>query len=171
MKSIIDKYLEYSICGDLIIFAVLKGISVICCKWFGWCITIPKDTTLQALLNELVSSSIGVGGFIITVLTIIIAFRESVINKPKENIPKNGFLWILSNSYYKQIIKVFSKAFLVSVFTFAYFSYLEIFWITISSENLALDLVTFGLLITCTAILRCFLILKMLIDIQIDQME
>ncbi len=91
------------------------------------------------------------------------------LDKPKEDISQNGFLWILSSSHYKKIIDVFSKAFLVSVFTFVYFSYLEIFWLTIQSVNLALDLITFGLLITCTAILRCFLILRMLIDIQIEQ--
>ncbi len=165
--SVIDRYLEYPILSDILTFGIFKLISLMLCSWLNFCIIIAKDTTLQSLLNELVSSSIGISGFIIALFTIIVAFRESAGNKNNEE-KNNGFVWILRGKYYKNIVKVFSQAFLSSVFAFVFFSFLEIAWANFDNQ-LALDLVVFGLLILVMSMLRCFLILSKLVQIEIEQ--
>lgn len=168
MIKIIDKYLAFPIIGDFLICGLAKLLSVGLCKWFHVCIIISKDTTLQSLLNELVSSSLGVSGFIVALFTIILTFRESAGRNRTADEQLTGFHRVLRGRIYKAIIEVFSKSFLWSVICFLFFSYLEIAWPNFDNQT-AVDLVALGIIFLVMCMLRCFLILRKLVDIEIDQ--
>ncbi len=162
-----DFYLKYYLIIDALIIIGLIIASEIICSRGWWCLDINRDS-LDALLNELVSSSVSVGGFIIASLTIIVTLKDNV-NKPVEE-SENGMELIMNSRHYKSIVNIFKVGAWIFVATFLSFSLLEVLKNELSNK-LALYLIMTGLGFTIMALIRCLFILHNIINLQIKANE
>lgn len=166
--KILDFYIKRPIVCDLILSFLILFVSYCLCNKYSICVKINRDT-LGNLLNELVSSSVSIGGFIIAALTIIITLKDNL--KAKEaSYPISALEVLFHSKHYKRIVNVFYSAALVFVVTFFYFSIIEIIWDNLCDKN-ALYLIFIGLFLTVMSVLRCLIVLQKIIEIQMNERD
>lgn len=164
-SKILDFYIKRPIFFDIIISILIVLIIDKTCSKGYFCIKINRDT-LGNLLNELVSSSVSIGGFIIAALTIILTLKDNLKAK-EQTYPISALDVLFHSKHYKRIVRVFYWASLVFILTFFYFGILEIIWNNLSDIQ-ALYLIFIGLFITAMSVVRCLLILQKIIEIQMN---
>lgn len=184
--KIIDKYFKMPILWDMVILTFAGAIVWYLVKRVGLKLNI-DDSNLVSLLNQLISSSVSIAGFIIAALTIIVTFKEnynsretnkSTCNyvddkKTSENTdePKSGIEILFNSHHYKTIVGVFFWSALVLIFAFFYFSVLLIMWKNINCHlNYCLLLIYYGLGLMVFATLRCLIVLYKVIKLQMTNL-
>jgi hypothetical protein len=164
MNKLLDKYIKRPLLYDVafIMFLILLNEYLVGLKK----VVLALDKNILGnLLNELVSSSVSIGGFVIAALTIILTLKDNL--KAKEgSFPISALEIIFNSKHYKRVVRVFYWASLIFVITFFYFSVLEVLWPNFS-EKMAMYLIMIGLWITVMAVIRCLLILQAIIEIQL----
>ena len=162
-NTMMDVYLKHYLLIDVLIILGLIALSEIICARGWWCLNINRDS-LDALLNELVSSSVSVGGFIIASLTIIVTMKDNVAKPIEES--KNGLELIMNSQHYKSIVSIFKVGAWIFVVTFLGFSLLEVLKNELI-DKYALYLIMIGLGFTIMALIRCLFVLNNIINLQI----
>jgi hypothetical protein len=173
ITKILDKYIKYPLIWDSLITTILLGILFLYQKYIS---VIPiEKSVLNSLVNELISSSIGIAGFLITALTIILTFKDNL--KSRDKSPdltseskdiQSGIELLFHSKHYKRIVTVFFVASIVLVFSFFYFSIIELLWKKLSETQLVY-LILGAIVFIVLAVLRCLLILYKIIQLQIKK--
>lgn len=179
MTAILDKYIKRPLLWDNIIIT-LAAIIYFTTRRLGLCEFTPTADNMQALLHELVSSSVSIGGFVIAALTIVITFKENLKakeaidpktpTKPDEK-PTSGLDLLFKSHHYKSIVNVFYWSALIFVFSFLYFCALEFIWQPLKSHlTLCACFIGYGVLIMVFAVTRCLLVLNQVIKLQMKDL-
>ena len=168
MNRLLDKYIKRPLLYDSVCVCLMVFVNEVLIRR-SYSLFILEIDTLESLLNELISSSVSIGGFVIAALTIILTLKDNL--KAKEGSFPISSLEILFNSkHYKRVVRVFYWASLIFVIAFFYFSILAILWPNFQ-EKLAMYLILAGLWTIVMAVLRCLLILQAIIEIQLKDKE
>lgn len=164
----LDAYIKIPFIYDTAFMGVFVGGNELIIRYFESCFLLDVDT-LGNLLNELVSSSISIGGFVIAALTIILTLKDNLKAK-QDSYPISALEILFSSRHYKRLVRVFYWSSFVCVFTFFYFSLLEIVYTNLSPK-LFMYLTVYGLILTVLAVVRCLFILLLIIEIQLKGPE
>lgn len=166
ITKVLNTYIKYYFVFDCVLSIIFILIYELVC--YKYHVYIEFDASnLNSLLNELISSSVAVGGFIIAVLTIILTMKESVKEIDIYD-SKSGFDLLFLSKHYKRIVDVFFGASAIFVLTFFCFSLLEIFFEELTNKTIAY-LIFIGLIIMTLAIIRCLIVLKGIVELQIKR--
>lgn len=159
----IDFYLERPIISDIVLsmfVLVIKYLLFMTKKsFFGF-----EVSSLTDILNELISSALAAGGFVLAALAIIASIKQSVPEIPKGEKPKNGKEYFYNSIGYQNIVKMYSIACLVFLAAFLYFVFIRATAPTYSGSTL-LNLVLFGTAMLSLTFLRCVVVLWSIIKI------
>lgn len=168
MIKLLDIYIKRPFLYDIICVVPMFLLNELAISKNYKVFTLDK-TVLGSLLNELVSSSVSIGGFIIAALTIILTLKDNLKAKG-ETLPISALELIFSSKHYERVVKVFYWASMIFVITFFYFSILEILWPNFD-EKQAMYFIFIGLWATVMAVIRCLLILQAIIEIQLKDQK
>jgi hypothetical protein len=163
MKRVIDTYFKAPFIWDMMILLVIISLERYCCIKYGFCLD-NNRSRLEELLNELISSSMAVGGFIITALAIILTLRENIPSKPLTE-SKSGDELLFNSGYYFKIITVFSRSAYICVGSFALFACLKIFNNHIDDYFSFIWIMSSSFFLFMTVI-RCIFILHLIIIVR-----
>lgn len=163
-EKLLNFYFRRPLFCDSIFFSSLVLINELAISKYKEIIVLNRNT-LNNLLNELVSSSISIAGFIIAALTIILTIKDNVNAKEKNSV-NSGLKLLLTSKHYKSILDVFYNTSFIFVSTFFYFSLIEIFDGSLS-DKVEMYLILFGLIVTTLGTFRCLYILKSILYLQI----
>lgn len=161
--KIMNNYLHRPLLWDGVLIAIGIGVFEFICSKDWWCLKIHRES-LDSLLNELVSSSLSVGGFVIASLTIVVTIKDGVSKPVSES--ENGLDALMNGKWYPKVVNVFKVGAWIFILTFLAFSLIEVMHDAISNK-LDLYLIMTGLIYTVMALIRCLLALNVIINLQI----
>lgn len=161
--EILDAYLQRPLLFDIIVTLVLLLIN----KGFIWTdhvyFTFGKESVENAL-NELLSSSMSLGGFVLAAMTIIATLKFDTRELAKGEIAQTGKEYFFNSPSYKSLIGCFFWACIVYGISYIYFCFLRILSDGISTSRL-FDFTVFGLLISAFTLLRCIYLINATVKI------
>jgi glycerol uptake facilitator-like aquaporin len=114
-------------------------------------------------LQELISTSVSLAGFILAALTIIVTFKSNLKAKSIEN-SDNALDLIFSTGHYDNIVRVFKSSIIELVFCFV-----ALFIVWASTDNLDVIIINkvnvCAILLTSFAIVRSLMVLFMILSL------
>lgn len=158
----IDFYLDSHVSADFSLATIVVIISYFFSNNYN--LFYYKIDAVSDILNELISSSLSAGGFVLAALAIIAGIKQTVEPIPPSGKPKSGKEYFYNNIGFKGVVKIYGVSCLVLLFTFIYFVFLR----SISGQfqnNLQLSLTIFGIVIVVSTFLRCVVLLWLIIKI------
>lgn len=158
--KIIDIYLEMALLIDFLVATLVW----FCAYNFSFLDFIIKDKDNQiSLLQELISTSVSLAGFILAALTIIVTFKSNLKAKSIEN-SDNALDLIFSTGHYDNIVRVFKSSIIELVFCFV-----ALFIVWASTDNLDVIIINkvnvCAILLTSFAIVRSLMVLFMILSL------
>jgi hypothetical protein len=163
---ILDFYFRFPILLDIIISLTICLLHVRLVSWQQLNIKLCRDT-MNNLLNELVSSSFSIAGFVLAGLTVLMGLKEGTRNLESEIKAKSGVEFFFNSYLYELSVKVFFRACLIFIFMFLLFTFLEIFNGNLSDKELLYTLV-FGVSISSLTIFRVLYVLSRVFRLHIN---
>lgn len=160
---IIDAYIDRPVISDVILSLTVVGIKFLFSKKIGYCFEF-EVSALTDILNELISSSLAAGGFVLAALAIIASIKQSVPEISKSDKPKNGKEYFYNSIGYPNIIKMYGISCVVFLVSFLYFSFIRATVLHFDGNEL-LDLILFGISLLSFTFLRCIAVLWSIIKI------
>lgn len=129
--KLLDWYFAFPLTFDFIFFGIVYVLLIKCVSWNFFALHFNRET-MNNLLNELVSSSFSIAGFVLAGLTVLMGLKESTRNLGPEQKPKSGVELFFNSELYDVSVKIFFKACVIFVFLFLGFSFIELFnqWFT-----------------------------------------
>lgn len=106
IKEAVDSYLKYALTIDLIVVVIIFVLNI----YLPFiAISFKSKEDYLNVLDNTISASVSLAGFILASLTIIVAIRSNIANKTPEQ-AKNPLELFFSTNVYKSIVKVFQIA-------------------------------------------------------------
>lgn len=152
------------VCVALAITLLLRSL----CSSLGIC-ALTSPGVLQDIASELVGASIGVAGFIIAALTIIITMRDNTAVKPLEEAQSGTELFFNSRGY-GLLVRVYMFAALESVVIFLLFLIAKFYGERAGQAYLSACVIV-ATLILVLLIARCLYLLWAVVKIQIRDQQ
>jgi len=164
MNKLVDIYYRFSIGFDLMFCSILCGGIKVYELRFGN-LTSYKNYD-RALCSDLGSIGLTIGGFLLTISTILISFKiTSLYDKTELKNDSSTFKIFISSSLYFKTVKYINKAVIVLVLL-ALFNYLFKIVIPAEYNYLLFYLNICTTLILLTTFLRCLYVLNLIIRMQ-----
>ena len=160
MKTILNRYIKNPLLWDFFLILIILGVEYLLCSRCEKCLQFDLNA-FGDLTTELISASVSIGGFIITALTIILAFREKTEQKPLQE-SRTGMELLMNSNAYSLIIRVFSQAAFVFLFTFILFIALMILRNHLSGYW-QFRLIITGSVLSIMSVFRCLIILQRIV--------
>jgi hypothetical protein len=173
INKILDKYIKHPVAWDSVFTAVvILGLYFYQLKFHK--INFAAQN-LESLVNQMISSSIGIAGFLITALTIILTFKDNLKSRDSEKDGssedkqvQSGIELLFHSKHYKRIVTVFFVASIIMVLTFIYYCFIEMCISTFDVHTLIYLVIT-PLLFLILALSRCLMILFRIIMLQVKK--
>jgi formate hydrogenlyase subunit 3/multisubunit Na+/H+ antiporter MnhD subunit len=130
-------------------------------------------TNLNAIALDISKSCITIAGFVLTILTIVISFKNSTDSKNEsdvnqsESTNKSKIKLFFSSDLYYKTVSVLQQSITGLVFIFVLFMSIVLFDKSLS-QNIKFYTIIFGLTIATLIFLRCILTLKLIIRLQMS---
>jgi len=155
-----DSYLRKPILYDFLIGVAIVLINYLIVEFIGHCFIYEEDS-IADILNELISSTLASGGFILAALAILASIKQGVFQEEEkpENERKRYFF---NGSGFKRIINIYSFSCLVFLFLFTLFTILRS---VLSNLSLTwtFSIFSIGVVVLLLTLLRCTILLWILI--------
>lgn len=160
-----NNYLKYPIYIDiaLSLLTMLIIYLVGCVHTFH---TVSSSNSLSDILNELISSTLSAGGFVLAAIAILASMKQNVKKLEGHERPSSGRELLFNSDGYQNIIKVYANCAFVFLFLFIYFTVLRSISETITIFYLFWGLV-FGANLLVFTFLRTIYLLKTIVAIRI----
>lgn len=159
--SVLDIYFNHWFLFDLILTLLIAffALKIFSYNYFN----IKPVTDFSSLNTELISTTIGLAGFIFTALTIIVTFSENIAAK-KHN-EGSSIEYLMTSSFYDQIVHIFLSSCVIYIFEFSLLSTINIFW---NHFNVFILFVIHISIISISvfAFLRCIYLIYSIISLQ-----
>ena len=175
LKSIRNKCLDLFFSSPYIfdfLFALgITSLSYILTNKYS--IDILSLTNLDRIASDVSSSCITIAGFVLTILTIVISFKNSSDSKnefdsgPTESTNKSKIDLFFSSELYFKTVKVLQQSITGLVFVFAFFIFIVLFDKSIN-QDLKFYTLIFGITLAILIFSRCILTLKLIIKLQMS---
>lgn len=169
---VLDWYIKAPVLYDIGIAALVSAI----CFVLNWKHIFPPvkldNDFVNDAISDLNSAAISLAGFVVTALTIIIAFRDNIkarLNEQQYNgYQRNGIeIFLTNNKFYGSTVKVFFWAAIVLVVCFIALAFTRIFLDNIEKKFYPYILLVATTIISLT-ITRSLLVLYTILDLQIN---
>ena len=159
----VNTYLKRPVLMDFMICSFFALLHYLATTYFGY-IFFSGEDALSDILNELISSSLSAGGFVLAALAIIASIKQSVKEIEKGEKPKDGKEYFYNSAGYHNIIKMYSVSCVIFLVLFLYFSFLRCVF-HYFDPTLMLHMIFFGIGFLSLSFLRCIVLLWILIKI------
>lgn len=155
-KRVYDLYIDYPLLADFLLGGVGIMVYILSSLLKNPLFNIDVSS-LQDILNELISTSLSLGGFVLAALAIIASIQLGVKNKnPKD--AETGKEFFYNSRGYKRVINIYSTS---------CFTYLALFLIFTSARGVSagielktlLYIIIAGVVILSSSFIRCVIIL------------
>lgn len=163
-QKLLDHYLAYPIRYDLLLSIILLSINIFFKKIYFTFIEYNSDG-LKDLLNELISSSMSLGGFVLAAMAIIASVKDGTPKLKENEMAETGRDFFYNSSAYLILLKSFVEACFVYAAIFLYFSIVRSMADTVEPTTL-FNLVYFGLFISLFTLLRCVYLVQAAVKIR-----
>jgi len=157
-------YLKFPILLDIFLSFVVVGIVFLVGKYMPF-FDITSTSSLSDILNELISSTLSAGGFVLAAIAILASIKESVKPLKKEERAETGSDFFFNSKGYQGIIKVYANCAIVFLCLFIYFSVLRSIAESISISKLFWNLL-FGSSLLVITFLRTISLLRKLVTLR-----
>ena len=157
-----NTYLKRPLLYDLLLGFLLIGINYLIVKNYGGLISYTQNA-IGDILNELISSTLASGGFVLAALAILASIKQSVSILKGEN-PKNGKEFFYNSKGYKNVINIYGASCIIFLLLFLLFTFLR-GSINFFSLPIIANLLFLGIVILTAAFSRCIILLWLLIKI------
>lgn len=159
---LLDNYLMRPILYDTIIALILLSTHYLISKKVA--ILKYNKESLSDLLNELISTSMSLGGFVLASMAIIASMKDNTDPKNQKE-PTTGREFLFNSPTYNLLIKSFSWSCIFYVAIFLYFSIIRSIADDLEEEKL-FNLTYFGLLTSAFALIRCIYLIQATVKIK-----
>lgn len=159
---LLDNYLKRPILYDILMSLLLLCFNFQISK-VKPIIKYNKDG-LSDLLNELISTSMSLGGFVLASMAIIASMKDNT-NTQRNNEATNGREFFFNSSAYNLLIKSFSWSCIFYVIIFLYFSIIRSIAEDIDCNSL-FNYTYFGLLTSAFTLMRCIYLIQATVKIK-----
>jgi hypothetical protein len=157
MKKLGDAYLDSPLMFDTVIaVGISAGIKTLADSMN---INFNRES-IWALLSELISSSVSLGGFSIAALTIILTMADNYIGNGRET----GFGALKKSRNFGRVLNIFKWSLVVFVAAFVYFSLLAYLDCYLGDTLFAMAVFA-GLVYMVLTLARCLWLLNKMVDI------
>lgn len=161
---LLDRYLRHPILFDLCVTIILLLSNQKLINNNIQIVSYDKDS-INDLLNELISTSMSLGGFVLAAMAIIASSKDNTTKVHNLNEAKTGKEFFFNSPAYNILINSYSWACMVYGGMFLIFSFLRI-----SSESLSttilFNLTFFGLLMALFTLFRCIYLIQAVVKIK-----
>lgn len=161
--KIIDFYLRKPIIIDIILSLLFLLLNCFINSVFEGFLIFSKDA-LSDILNELISTSLSLGGFVLAALAILASIKQTVSDLDESKKPKDGREFFFNGFGYKNVVQIYSLACFTLLLLFIYFSTLRGIHSSIN-EDILLNAVFFGIAVLSLTFFRCVALLWAIIKI------
>jgi hypothetical protein len=155
---LLDQYLNWPV-----FFDVLLSIALIAANYvlhaFGIHIFDFSKEAVTDLLNELISTSMSLGGFVLTAMAVIAASKDNTRRLKEGEVPESGKEFFYNSKAYIALIRSFSWACVVYGVGFLFFSVLRTSAGSMELQTL-FHLTYLGLFIDVFTLLRCIYLIQ-----------
>ncbi len=158
---ILDKYFAKPLFWDYLIGFSLLSIIIFCYK--HQLIPLPSREDSYALTGDYTNISLTFAGFILTILTVLITFKDSSTNSNDKEEP--GFHTFFKSKFYFQTV-TYLKDCIKSIILVASLGFFLRLFLHGDARSYLFFFNCFGLTITILTILRCLLIVSKVLDMQ-----
>jgi hypothetical protein len=138
-------------------------------NWFlirqGWHFLAADGSALHDILNELISTSLSSGGFVLAALAILASLKQQVEQSNEANRPTTGRSYFFNSKGYRTVVNMYKWGCIVFVFLFLYFSFVRGLALPDGSIWL-LQLTVIGTTLLTLTFLRCIFMLWVLIGLK-----
>lgn len=159
-EKLANKYLRRPILWDFCIGVIIVGINFLIVNNNKHLINFEKNSGAD-ILNELISSTLSSGGFILAALAILASIKQNLSNGKESNSNK-GKEFFFNSSGYKRIINIYSFACLVFLILFILFTILRS-GIDHIPDIYTLNILIVGVTVLVLTLFRCIILLWILI--------
>jgi hypothetical protein len=167
-KSLYHKIIDYSIDNPIKIDSTI-GLLVVYVNYllikFDFQLFSFEKEDLNDILNELISSSLSAGGFVLAALAIIASIKQTIYEVDKNQKPRSGKEYFYNSIGYTNVLKFYSISCIVFLLGFILFSFLRGCSSKIEPFYLQGSTV-FGIILISLTFLRCILMLWTLIRLK-----
>jgi len=157
-------YIDYPIISDLIISAIFIAFNIFYISYLGpifW----TTDEALTDLNNELVSTSLSSGGFVLAALAIVATIKEGVRKIGEGEKPATGKEFFYNSKGYRNVLKIYSISCFIFLLLFVYFSLLRSLSSMLNGSSLVAYLIV-GVVVLASSFIRCIWVLWKLIRLK-----
>ena len=163
-QKVRDHYLNYPISYDLLLSVMVLSINIFL-KKINFIFIQYNENGLKDLLNELVSSSMSLGGFVLAAMAIIASVKEGTAKIKENEIAETGKDFFYNSSAYPMLLKSFVQSCLLYGAIFLYFSVVRSAADNIETTTL-FNLVYFGLFVSLLTLFRCVYLVQAAVKIR-----
>lgn len=158
-------YLERSVLFDVLICCILVTLNYILVK-SGRSFFNIEINAIPDILNELISTSLSSGGFVLAALAIIAGIKQTVPELEEDQKPKSGKEFFFNNKTgYSKLIRLYSYACLIFLSAFLYFTIIRASFSTFNNL-IIVNLMIGGISFVSLTFLRCIVVLWLVIKIK-----
>ncbi|MFN4256616.1 MAG: hypothetical protein ACK4Q5_16560 [Saprospiraceae bacterium] len=161
---LLDGYLDYPVLVDVVAAVLLVALNAVLMH-FGVQIVQYELDAIKDLLNELVSSSISLGGFVLTAMAIIASMRDNTPRLEEDAEPTSGKEYFFNSPAYHQLIRAFSWACRVYGGSFLWFCILRTAAVSMDL-GILFHLTYFGLFVSLFTLFRCIFLVQSVVLIR-----
>jgi len=161
-QAILDFYFKRPIITDMVVIVFVLSINYFIQKRFDTVLWFTFDA-LSSVLNECISSSMSLGGFVLAAMAIVASIKQDVpvVKVGKARSPKEYFF---NTKGYALLMKSFTGACIIYSVSFLYFSTVRSFAESFQLTTL-FNLTFFGLILSLTTLIRCIWLIQAIIHI------
>lgn len=160
----LNRYLYKPFIFDFSISLILVSFNLILNK-FGLILARFSKDSISDLLNELVSTSMTLSGFVLTAMAIVAATKDNTERIDDYTKAKSGRDYFYSGPGYISLVKVYTNACVTFVGMFFWFSILRSVIESIEGQAL-FHLTYFGIFFTSMTLIRCVYLVQAVMKIK-----
>ncbi|MDR6516661.1 hypothetical protein [Chryseobacterium camelliae] len=155
---ILDLYFKKPVFWDYLLATLVSGGLLL--SFMQDQIYIPKDSDSYSLTGDISNVAFTLSGFILTILTVLITFKEST-----ENRTNNVFARFFNSQYYHQSVEHLKNC-IKSIIIVAILGFFLKIFVVESFRNYLFFYNIFALMITFLSVWRCIIILSKILVLQ-----
>lgn len=164
-SRVLYNYIDYPVLYDITFALGVVAANALCVRYYGVVFALNNEG-ITDMSNELVSSSLSAGGFVLAALAIIASIKQSVPEKKPGDVVHTGKEYFYNTKYYRNILRLYAVACIVFLVLFLYFSALRVIEPVNSPVYTPFNLLIFGTSILFTTFMRCVGILWAMVRIK-----
>lgn len=161
---ILDRYFKRPIFWDYLISIGTTMILIYC--FIKGRLSLPEIQDSYSLTGDLTNIALTLAGFILTILTLLITFKDSSGNKTEEQ-SESAFKKFFSTNFYFETVKHLKNC-IKSIVVIAALGFLFKLFLLQDYRKYLFFYNVFGLIITILSVNRCLLILSQILKFQKD---